>query len=76
MGVYDMRCCHVCDQRFNGTTHSTYPNISLSGEAVIQLVQAQGNYDAFSYVRAVLGFAIVFNVGNVYYEQQQREPHK
>jgi hypothetical protein len=47
-----------------------------SGEAVIQLVQAQGEYDVYSYVRAILGFAIVFNVGNVYYEQQQREPHR
>lgn len=48
----------------------------ILGEAVIQLVQAQGEYTFFSYVRAVLGFAIVFNVGNVYYEQQQREPEK
>ena len=46
----------------------------ILGEAVIQLVQAHGGYDFPSYVRAVLGFAVVFNVGNVYYEQQQREP--
>ena len=48
-------------------------NFIDAGEAVIQLVQAQGDYDMYSYVRAILGFAIVFNVGNVYYEQQQRE---
>ena len=47
-----------------------------SGEAVIQLVQSEGDYDVYSLIRAVLGFAIVFNVGNVYYEQQQREPHR
>lgn len=47
-----------------------------AGEAVIQLVQAQGDYDVYSYVRAILGFAIVFNVGSVYYEQQQREPQR
>jgi low temperature requirement protein LtrA len=46
----------------------------ILGEAVIQLVQAHGGYDFPSYVRALLGFAVVFNVGNVYYEQQQREP--
>jgi len=43
---------------------------------VIQLVQAYGGYDVSSYIRALLGFAVVFNVGSVYYEQQQREPHK
>lgn len=48
----------------------------ILGEAVIQLVQAHGSFDFASYVRALLGFAIVFNVGNVYYEQQQREPHR
>ena len=48
----------------------------ILGEAVIQLVQAHGGYDMFAYIRALLGFAVVFNVGCVYYEQQQREPHK
>eukprot|EP00602_Paraphysomonas_sp_CaronLab_P002486 CAMPEP_0185037148 /NCGR_PEP_ID=MMETSP1103-20130426/31126_1 /TAXON_ID=36769 /ORGANISM="Paraphysomonas bandaiensis, Strain Caron Lab Isolate" /LENGTH=620 /DNA_ID=CAMNT_0027574981 /DNA_START=89 /DNA_END=1948 /DNA_ORIENTATION=- len=48
----------------------------ILGEAVIQLVQAHGGYDFPSYVRALLGFAVVFNVGNVYYEQQQREPKR
>jgi len=48
----------------------------ILGEAVIQLVQAHGGYDVFAYVRALLGFAVVFNVGCVYYEQQQREPQK
>ena len=46
------------------------------GEAVIQLVQAEGAYDVYSYVRAILGFGIVFNVGSVYYEQQQRQPER
>lgn len=48
----------------------------ILGEAVIQLVQAHGSFDFASYVRALLGFAIVFNVGNVYHEQQQREPQR
>eukprot|EP01041_Mallomonas_annulata_P003112 gene3112-6115_t len=55
--------------------HGTFFMLIL-GEAVIQLVQAYGGFDVFSYVRAILGFAVVFNVGNVYYEQQQREPEK
>lgn len=48
----------------------------ILGEAVIQLVQAHGTYHFPSYARALLGFAVVFNVGNVYYEQQQREPFR
>jgi len=41
----------------------------ILGEAVIQLVQAHGGYDVFAYIRALLGFAVVFNVGCIYYEQ-------
>jgi hypothetical protein len=48
----------------------------ILGEAVIQLVQAQTTFHIPSYARALLGFAVVFNVGNVYYEQQQREPSR
>jgi hypothetical protein len=48
----------------------------ILGEAVIQLVQAQSTFHFPSYARALLGFAVVFNVGNVYYEQQQREPFR
>jgi hypothetical protein len=48
----------------------------ILGEAVIQLVQAQATFHFPSYARALLGFAVVFNVGNVYYEQQQREPFR
>lgn len=48
----------------------------ILGEAVIQLVQAHGGYDRMSQVRALIGFAVVFNVGSVYYDQQQRDVSK
>lgn len=46
----------------------------ILGEAVIQLVQASSEiFDLALYARELLGFAVVFNVGSVYYEQQMRE---
>jgi low temperature requirement protein LtrA len=42
----------------------------LLGEAIIQLVQYTGGVAALDYTRAMLGFAVVFNVGDIYYQQQ------
>ena len=53
--------------------HGTFFMLIL-GEAVIQLVQAYGGYGVYSYIRALLGFAVVFNIGSVYYEQVDSMP--
>jgi low temperature requirement protein LtrA len=45
--------------------------LSISGEAIIQLVQGLSTYSAMDYLRGCLGFAIVYGVGICYYEQQQ-----
>lgn len=54
----------------------------ILGEAIIQLVQYAGGISATEYVRGLLGFAVVFNVGDIYYQQQllgkqvMRETHE
>ena len=44
----------------------------ILGEAIIVLVQSNTdpNHDINYYVRGLMGFALVFNVGDVYYQQQ------
>ena len=61
-----------------GKTHFIHRNgtffMLILGEAVIQLVQASSAiFNLALYARELLGFAVVFNVGSVYYEQQMRE---
>jgi len=43
----------------------------ISGEAIIQLVQAPSRYTTLDYLRGCLGFSIVYGVGICYYEQLQ-----
>ncbi|CAE7408995.1 unnamed protein product [Symbiodinium microadriaticum] len=42
----------------------------ILGEAIIQLVQSSCGQSASAYARGLMGFAVVFNVGDVYYQQQ------
>lgn len=44
----------------------------ILGEAIIVLVQSNTNpdHDVNYYLRGLMGFALVFNVGDVYYQQQ------
>lgn len=42
----------------------------ILGEAIIQLVQAQHGQSFEDYAKAIMGFGIVFNIGDVYYQQQ------
>lgn len=42
----------------------------ILGEAIIQLVQSSCGQNASAYARGLMGFAIIFNVGDVYYQQQ------
>lgn len=42
----------------------------VSGEAIIQLVQSSCGNGASDFARALMGFAIIFNVGDIYYQQQ------
>lgn len=45
----------------------------ILGEAIIQLVQHPGGITLADYARGLMGFAIVFNVGDIYYQQQLLE---
>mmetsp|Transcript_19691 Transcript_19691/g.28321 ORF Transcript_19691/g.28321 Transcript_19691/m.28321 type:complete len:516 (-) Transcript_19691:113-1660(-) len=45
----------------------------ILGEAIIQLVQHPGGLAANDYARGLMGFATVFNVGDMYYQQQLLE---
>ena len=42
----------------------------ILGEAIIQLVQAQHGQSFEDYAKAIMGFGVVFNIGDVYYQQQ------
>jgi low temperature requirement protein LtrA len=42
----------------------------ILGESIIQLVQSSCGQSASAYARGLMGFAIIFNVGDVYYQQQ------
>jgi hypothetical protein len=42
----------------------------ILGEAIIQLVQHNAGETVGDYVRGLLGFAVVFNIGDLYYQQQ------
>ena len=42
----------------------------ILGEAIIQLVQSSCGQSVSHYARGLMGFAVVFNVGDVYYQQQ------
>lgn len=44
----------------------------ISGEAIIQLVQTSAGFTAYDYVRGCLGFTIIYNVGILYYRQQEK----
>ena len=43
----------------------------ISGEAIIQLVQSALGFTTYDYIRGCLGFAIVYDVGVCYYQQQK-----
>lgn len=42
----------------------------MLGEAVIQLVQSHHGKSVEDYCKALMGFGIIFNLGDVYYQQQ------
>lgn len=42
----------------------------ISGEAIIQLVQSSCGNGLSDFARGLMGFAIVFNLGDLYYQQQ------
>ncbi len=42
----------------------------ILGEAIIQLVQAQHGKSFEDYMKAIMGFGVVFNIGDIYYQQQ------
>lgn len=44
----------------------------ILGEAIIALVQSntESEHDIYYYLRGLMGFGLVFNVGDVYYQQQ------
>lgn len=42
----------------------------VSGEAIIQLVQSSCGNGVSAFARGLMGFAIIFNVGDLYYQQQ------
>jgi hypothetical protein len=42
----------------------------VSGEAIIQLVQSSCGNSISDFARGLMGFAIIFNVGDIYYQQQ------
>jgi low temperature requirement protein LtrA len=48
----------------------------ILGEAIIQLVQNPGTLDAKDIIRGLMGFAVVFNIGDVYHQQQIVEKHE
>ncbi|CAE7384556.1 unnamed protein product, partial [Symbiodinium microadriaticum] len=45
----------------------------ILGEAIIQLVQHPGGIGIKDYTRGLIGFTVVFNVGDIYYQQQLLE---
>jgi low temperature requirement protein LtrA len=48
----------------------------ILGEAIIQLVQNPGTLDAKDIIRGLMGFAVVFNIGDIYHQQQLVEKHE
>lgn len=42
----------------------------ILGEAIIQLVQSEPKETFTDYLRGLMGFAVIFNVGDIYYQQQ------